>query len=1188
MPSINGTKFKIYDLDNIDSFKARLSAMLNTLPEYLYFNDESLLEKFNDEKTNIIVEDMLSEIKESSNKNSSIINLINNILTKNKNFNIKDKLLPYWFGYNKILKDNYNKQGQFAIEKIIKDLISNKIKNIQSYNIKEIWKNNDVNIKKIEDSIESNKKRSNIQTGIFKELEKSKIFPFTDFKTEYIISTLILESEEEKQNKLSLLELFNETILTPYVSFITTQKFFKIATDFLPSEKWVKTSDDSIILKVAYKEFFEKENISNYTDTVVKLDDKSNNVIAEIMVYTTGGNVTKDEYTKRSLDVFKNLKLYVKESNESKISGIFYFPNKKIDKYIFSDLVMNDDLFSILLKIDERESATKKKTYLFIQFYHPSTGLIKANIMQKIANKNNLLSDQDPELFKDKSYYISVKVKEANNMKSITIFQNMLGKLLTQYDEKSKEVINFYSQYINNFGEEIEEEETEEEIKKISEIAPEIFVSNYTRNCPPVRMTSIVSKEIAKQAINNGQSVIKFPRDIPTDPKVVKFPKDGENQNYYVCDSKKYKYVGLTKNKLRNADKFPYVPCCFKNDQSDKPKYLNYYEGQEVVVGKIKQQDIIKTQRILDNNRFGSLPYNVENLFTFVYPSPKYEYIRKGMFRDEHSFLNCVMEALDSQTNILSITDENEREVVLIDTRNKLATKSFASLCRQEMYDKSTKEIIKILKNPHEYLDPKLFVHLLEEYFECNIFIFTQSNILSDGEMILPRHLQAYYKNKNNYPCIYIYEHVGNEKQCELIIKYNTVKEEEPQYLFTYKESKNIRNIFSKLNQSYALDQRIRDIIMPIPSDVKIISQWIDYYGKTRQLNIEFKGYIISLITSPIQPIKVKENTHQSVTKTPISIAIDFIKELKIILESQTVVNKKIYELNGILGNVKVSIPIEETNKVIDIPIKEEGLNFSFNTVSMLDEYNKNKKTARYLMEYTLWIYSKYLFDNNIKEITNDNIAYFGKTYFTIDSNFKYGYVSKAFKLNNLLMKNGLIVVHDQDTLKRLIYFLRISCQRNIDEVLQYHKRFFIKNYYVDITDFTQYPNQIILYGEDSIESWINENNIKYTLHNNIQLDDNSPYFFKNILIDNNVYLAQNTTSLEKAIDISTTWIKKGYNIGNFAKKKKPVSFTLYSYTNAYKIKKYKINSRPFSEDIKIIGYKIENKPYYTSLLNLS
>ena len=79
---------------------------------------------------------------------------------------------------------------------------------------------------------------------------------------------------------------------------------------------------------------------------------------------------------------------------------------------------------------------------------------------------------------------------------------------------------------------------------------------------------------------------------------------------------KKYKHVGLKQNKLKNADIYPYVPCCFKLDQKKKEKFINYYEGKEIVKTEKKQNNIISTDKILKYNQFGTLPTNIEK---FIY-----------------------------------------------------------------------------------------------------------------------------------------------------------------------------------------------------------------------------------------------------------------------------------------------------------------------------------------------------------------------------------------------------------------------------------------------------------------------------------------------------------------------------------------------------------------------------------------
>ena len=141
-------------------------------------------------------------------------------------------------------------------------------------------------------------------------------------------------------------------------------------------------------------------------------------------------------------------------------------------------------------------------------------------------------------------------------------------------------------------------------------------------------------------------------------------------------------------------------------------------------------------------------------------PDPKYEYVRKGVYGSKNSFINVVMEALNDETNILDVEDKNAIEKVLLDERFALANKNIVPLCRQELYDRNVKEIINMIKNPEVYFDPRLFIHLIEDRFDCNIFLFTRKYL--DGEMILPRHLQTYQKNINKKRSIYVYEHMGS------------------------------------------------------------------------------------------------------------------------------------------------------------------------------------------------------------------------------------------------------------------------------------------------------------------------------------------------------------------------------------------------------------------------------------------
>jgi hypothetical protein len=222
-------------------------------------------------------------------------------------------------------------------------------------------------------------------------------------------------------------------------------------------------------------------------------------------------------------------------------------------------------------------------------------------------------------------------------------------------------------------------------------------------------------------------------------------------------------------------------------------------------------------------------------------------------------------------------------------------------------------------------------------------------------------------------------------------------------------------------------------------------------------------------------------------------------------------------------------------------------------------------------------------------DVNDDNIAQFAKNFFIIKPHYDYGYIEKTLKKDSPILDGGKIVVHNEETIKRLIYVLRLSAQMNVDSVRRYYERIVIRNYYVDITDFDRYSHQVILYGEESVNKWILENNIVYTISDEVQIGVNTPYFFKNTLVDNNVYLAQNTQTLEKASDIAVKWVREGYNANIYADDTTPVSFTLYAYINGGNISTGRqIKGKPFSNEVKILGYKIDNNAEYTVLLPLS
>ena len=1212
MVNFNNIKIKIYDLDSVKSIIKRLSADQNTLPQFIYFpNGEPLIENLS-EDINIEYENLLIYINE--------IRTFPDLYEKLKNkLNLKD-IIKYYIVFNKEYDDiekqetiDVNLKGlSTSVLSLLNENIKNIDKNSKLDDLIKIWNNRFSEKINLEKYIQKNKSESKKKETVFNDFDKIIGIVYTQFELEKVKFQIEIDIEN-----ISLLEIFNNIKLNTYIPFVTTHYFYKILKDFIPFVEWTNLFDKSKTYFDKYKNIDRNKNIifkvleknENYNDTiddfteVILNNDDNNNTNIKIEHNIKKFFLTKEQLVNRILSVFDINE--IKSEKDIEVNGVFYYPMQDINKYVFSDLIMNDPLFSSVLTIDETKITIKSN--IFIYFNNPKVGNLTAYITKQNVKNNPPITNkkQAAELFPKNSNYIRVKISRCENIEKVKAFQTILSKLFVLYNEKYQEIINFYrDNYVDISVEEEEEQVQEDEYieNKLRNIDPDVFNANYTRKC--IHPPTYIEEDEVQENINNGKKVMMFPKEITKDS----IPKN------YICNYDDYKYPGLRNNPFDNAKIFPFIPCCYKKDQSQikGSRYRNYYFDEPLKLKEQKQQGIFVSKIIIPNDFFGTLPKNINKIFSVS--DTKGIYYRKGMLRTTNSFINCILQSLNIN-NIHAITKESRIENLLMKIRNSFATEEYAIFCKQEMYDYTIQEIIDKIKNTDEYFDPKLFIRILEIKYECNIFIFTRDN---KGQLILPRHIKGYYKIKNKNKCIFIYEHMGSDTdkaeypQCELIVR-KEIDETETQDNFDFNSeiSKNIFNVFDEVNNSYILNRKIEFININLNrSNIFIpISQAFDTYGKVRIINFVYNSEeYISMLTSPIQPLPLDEKNLSIIYKTNINTALNFVKELNISITKQVIDNNEnLIEIYGIIGNINISIPIEFGNRKIEnidyviiknnieLDVEETLINLSYteNTISSIEQYNKYKKLSRYITQYIFWLYSKYLKESDIKNfediISYENMNDFKIKYIDIQEGYVYEEVPKTFSMNNSLLVDNKLIIKSEETLKRLFYILKLSIIRNVNEIINYYNKKVIDNYYLDISDFDKYNFQVILEGVDSIDKWINEHNkVKNILYNRIQVEKINPYFFKNQLIDNNIYIAQNTDSLQKAMNISLIWNKYKYNSGYESQEEElNYEFILYSYTNFKNIKMYNIDGEENNYNIKIIGYKFNDKGMYTVLLNI-
>lgn len=918
-----------------------------------------------------------------------------------------------------------------------------------------------------------------------------------------------------------------------------------------------------------FKNLFEKY-IKNYTEKEEQILSEYKDIIAESFGNVSTASV-KDEKNRKK-EIKNNLAEVKKELKEIKAS------NKEILKSINKVLKQTEKL--------EKQIKTKGK--------YP-------NIDYIIKNYKKIIPEDDiQEIYsRGRNEAIENIKKYLNNMKTnITKRYKELVKKQKEYQNELEMIKN------KNVAQSLKLLEKKEFIKTpfkgrgLKGEVPELFISGYSRACSEERQPNVIETEEIDDVEMDGYQVMKFPKEGDLD-----IPIESKN---YVCNSNDvFKYPGLQVNKLKNKDKIPFIPCCFSLNQLETEENTNrriYEEEIEIEKEDKKAFYLYKTMKTMDPNSFAELPKSINVLFQSENDIPESEYLRLGVDRSPSSFLSCVLFAL----NINYDSIENERL--------KLTNINVLSAGKQELYEYDKFETTNIV-NSNEYLDPNLFINVLQKYYKCNIILFS-SEKKGFAEMVLPTHVENYYITKNKYPYIFIYEHLGNViernkyPQCELIVRWdqNKVRDKE-NVVRSYSSEENITkgmsNVLFQMKKSYSLTKLNIDVPVYYPdSGYSFINQFVDTNGKSRGLNIKFQGQIVTMITDPMQPIDVNcYDDFEYYKDIPLQTAVELaaLFQMPILGKFNNNLGDCGIKCKWSIYNVYIytfyDSEFDEATLIPDI----ENDNLTLNQYdSKLDLYKNNKKTALCLQEYMFWLYSEYINENNIdistkdESIINKSIENFIDSKIEIDPRFTYNYVSKKFIIPNpSLMKGNKLVFINDEMLKRMVFILQLKIIRYNEQLKKYYTYISIPNYYSNISDFEEIQGQVLLEGRASVLKFKNSLMKNKYLSNEIIPNIIEPYFILNYNISNKISLSQNAKDIDYAINLSKIWNKEGYNafprnIGD-TESKEDDTIILYSYKNAEKIEPYVINESSTRDNyLKIVGYKYGNVDKFTSIFDLN
>ncbi len=595
--------------------------------------------------------------------------------------------------------------------------------------------------------------------------------------------------------------LFDNATPSKDVPLIAYAGMYKYAPNFVPVQGMDVTSPDAVI--VSRKSSDEFERVFVYAvdarlevEFTTKLEENEADVARVIM----------------SIMGLQNISSTMEQTS---VQGFYFFLGYTVEKYTFADFIMNNEIAASYFSLGEFRTVAKKTASMRIYCHNPKvTAVFSDRKMQPshIDNKyvGKLLSEGDN--------YIRVFVTRSQSDADSHKFIELLAKILDLYYREYPSIYKIYKTYIPSFVRQSlsRKYSTPDRVSLDSDI----FFPNYSRLCPHAP-TPLDDDETAEHSI-------EFPR---------------ESGKRYTCDDPVYKYPGVRENTLDNAEKYPYIPCCFKTDQKSKPKFMEYYGLKKT--GHATQIRMITTTKPLNPNFFGVLPENVNNVLVSINPGKAY--VRYGVAQRTQSFLDCVSLAVNRK-----IRRENIPNLVNV------------AVCCQENPGQSIDTIKKLFTDATQYLDPRRSIRALEEVFGVNIFVFDMTTIVS------PNHVQGFYRyKKKTRPVVLIFEHT-DIRQCELISEW-TIDTTEYLHEHNQRMTPELEKVFDLTYETYAGEFPVKSIPRPEFLD-RCVSQYVDMYGKLRGAFIEMSGGTVFIETSPLAPLNVplgnKVDRNNSISET--------------------------------------------------------------------------------------------------------------------------------------------------------------------------------------------------------------------------------------------------------------------------------------------------------------------------------
>ena len=1106
--SFNGEDFEFNFLDTPTSVKNRYTTKKEGIPQWFVFNPSEFeltegveIDVFNlkDYLSNLTFDDLVAKITDIYNSYPPMIKEY--IAEVYENRSPEYNLVLLWLVFNNITR----------VKKIYDSLKNREfLKEIKLVNFR--TERRDL-AGSIERKIETFKDENKSTQQLIDQIEEYQdVAPYTEIKEEKITTTVKINLPDQQR----LIDLFDAVELSaeiPLVSYYFDDKrYYKVYQNILIPEEWLigldKQSNRSLNFLLV------RQGLRKKKMEVIEWSESN------YLTYEYGSGVSLEDVQTSIFSALDGVVLMVENSTREniKLKVSFNLDGINLDREVTLDLITNNNIVSQFFIVKEfiplmyygqqhrkkkvrmEEFASKRR--VFIVYYLP----IGENIVSAVnfTLKNRVEGNRR---------FVAVKVNNAPTIEFVEKLQKLLSVTTGVYREWKDDILKDYDKYLP-ITEKKEEVEVVAKIKKtgqrvdlLREIEPELFTNEYSRWCQGPFQPLIVDEETA----------MRYDEDY----RMEWAANPTSEGRWYVCydDSKtnledvKFPYPGCRPNtRMKNKDKYPLIPCCYKTTRNREKCF------QEIAapISRYREGDILQKNKMAKPGGYAYLPDGLNEFFLQFYSSN--QILRYGVPISPNSFLMCLLSATEDGYQLKSLEEKIEsaemiRKVVASDLENP-------QIAKQECYGWSLTKIKSVLGDNTVYFDPRRFIRITEQFFDCNIFLFDYDKT-EGSEVLLPYFSQVYLHRSYDEKRTVVIVVNEAEEMCEVVCERRGLSAvcsfENPDVI------NNLIEVWTQSNVVYSVtNQQNKLYTATIPFLNEVVSQSIDENGKVRVVKIKD----LTLFTSPLPPFGVDLLKESDLTTVNYDSVQKFIERYNfeiISKDSGGVFLRSDYLPFAYLPSYNVPEDIPTSPLFIDpFQIKNKS--------SLLEGMRINRMIALYLQQYTLFLNSHLLARGEE----------FGENRFLIEPNHQYNLSLLGGKLelgNNTILNNNRVIVTSDEVRQRLLYYLKISDRNDHDLIVEFKNRKFVSGIFTNLSDFKIREDELIFLSEEGLMDWILGNDVSemLLLSNNYDPSTITPQFFRDGRVaEGRISLIQNVEDgeLGRGLFNSMVWQQNRYNYG--------------------------------------------------------